>query len=352
MKKLSALILAMAIIAPAMSQQDTIPVPQPPEEVRAPEASEIPEAPEAPEIPEIPEIPEAPEAPQEPADISFQTPDKTQVKVGKNEIFIIEDNGDTTKFQLGSRGMSIVEGKDGYTIDIVDMDKEKAGKKAGEDVEREEEQEKTNKKKKFKPHYAGFEIGLNNFVNADYTLHTGTFMNLNTAKSWNYNLNFLEYGIGLGTSYVGLVTGMGVEWSNYVFDEDNSIREENGEIFERPDPLYTGVTKSKLATTYLNAPLLLEFQIPAGKKRIHISAGVTGGVKIGSRTKIKYRDGGRQKEVRKDDFSLAPFRYGATVRIGYRAINLFANYYFSPLFGETATPELYPFSVGLNLISF
>ena len=43
-------------------------------------------------------------------------------------------------------------------------------------------------------------------------------MNLNTGKSWNHNLNFLEYGFGLGTSYVGLVTGMGFEFSNYVFD--------------------------------------------------------------------------------------------------------------------------------------
>lgn len=328
MKKLSAIILVLAIIAPAMSQQDTITAPKSPGNVPPPA-----------------EITEAPEAPEAPEDMSFKTPDKTEVKIGEDEIFIIEDNGDTTKFQLGSRGMSIIEGKDGYTIDIVDMDDDK-----DQGVQ---EEKKAEKKKKFKPHYAGFEIGLNNFLNADNTLHTGTFMNLNTARSWNYNLNFLEYGIGLGTSYVGLVTGMGVEWSNYIFDGNNSIREENGDIFERPlDDVYTGITKSKLATTYLNAPLLLEFQIPAGKKRIHISAGVTGGVKIGSRTKIKYREDGRQKEVRKDDFSLAPFRYGATVRIGYRAINLFANYYFSPLFGETATPEIYPFSVGLNLISF
>lgn len=331
MKKLSAIILVLAIIAPVMSQQDTIPAP------KSPESTALPA--------EVPEVPEVPETPETPKDMSFKTPDKTEVKIGKDEIFIIEDNGDTTKFQLGSRGMSIVEGKDGYTIDIVEMDENKKQEK--------KEEKENDSRKKFKPHYAGFEIGLNNFMNADYSLHTGTFMNLNTAKSWNYNLNFLEYGIGLGTSYVGLVTGMGVEWSNYVFDGNNSIREDNGEIFERPlDDVYNGVTKSKLATTYLNAPLLLEFQIPAGKKRIHISAGVTGGVKIGSRTKVKYQDDGRQKEVRKDDFSLAPFRYGATVRVGYRAINLFANYYFSPLFGETATPELYPFSVGLNLISF
>ena len=276
--------------------------------------------------------------------MSFDTPDKTRVTVGKNEILIIEDNGDTTKLQLGSKGLSIIEGNDGYSVNVIEMN--------GKIKENDEPDEKKKKKKKFKPHYAGFEIGLNNFLDPDQTLHTGDFMDLNTAKSWNYNLNFLEYGIGLGTSYAGLVTGMGFEWSNYVFDGNNSIEKEiGGNIISRPEP-YNGITKSKLSMTYLNVPLLLEFQIPAGNKRIHISGGITGGVKLASKTKIKFRDGGRQKEVRKDDFSLSPFRYGATVRIGYRAINLFANYYFSPLFGETAEPELYPFSVGLNLLSF
>jgi len=319
MKKITAFVLALGILAPLSAQNDTIQA-QNPEDY-----SETHETPNRP-------------------DMSFDTPDKTRITIGKNEIFIIEDNGDTTKLQLGSKGLSIIEGNDGYSVNVIEMN--------GKMKENDEPNEKKKKKKKFKPHYAGFEIGLNNFLDPNHKLHTGDFMDLNTAKSWNYNLNFLEYGIGLGTSYAGLVTGMGFEWSNYIFDGNNSIEKEiGGNIISRPEP-YNGITKSKLSMTYLNVPLLLEFQIPAGNKRIHISGGITGGVKLASKTKIKYQDGGRQKEVRKDDFSLSPFRYGATVRIGYRAINLFANYYFSPLFGETAEPELYPFSVGLNLISF
>lgn len=316
MKQLIAFIFILALFVPVFAQGDTL------------------------QIPEIPEAPEAPEAPE----MEFGTPDKTQVKIGKNEVFIIEENGDTTKLKLGKKGMSIVEGKDGYTIDIVDMDDDKDSGK--------EENEKPKKNSKFKPHYAGFEIGLNNFLNPDYTLHTGTFMNLNTTKSWNYNINFLEYGFGLGTSYVGLVSGMGIETSNYIFDNNNSIEEIDGNIFERDLSSLNGITKSKLTMSYLTAPLILEFQIPAGKKRVHISAGVVGGLKLASKTKVKYQDGGKQKDIRKDDFSLAPFRYGATFRIGYRALNIFANYYFSPLFGETTTPELYPISIGLNLVSF
>jgi hypothetical protein len=312
MKKITSILLSLAFVYPLTAQIET----EPNEEVPEAKASD---------------------------EILFETPEKTQVKIGKNEIFIIEGNGDTTKLQLGNKGMSIVENKDGYKIDIVEMD---------DDKKLDEEKERKDKHKKFKPHYAGFEVGMNNFMNPDFTLHTGTFMNLNTTKSWNYNLNFLEYGIGLGTSYVGVVTGMGVEWSNYYFDANNSIEEgPGGIILERPAP-YPGITKSKLSTTYLTAPLLLEFQIPAGKKRIHISAGLVGGLKLESKTKINYQDGRRQKEVRKDDFSLSPFRYGATFRIGYRAIDLFANYYISPLFGETSSPEIHPFSIGLNLASF
>lgn len=317
MKEITAIILALGLLSPLFAQNDTIPA-------RNPE-----------------NYSEAYETPNRP-DMTFDTPDKTRITIGKNEIFIIEDNGDTTKLQLGNKGLSIVEGNDGYSVNVIEMNENRNGN--------DEPAEKKTKKKKFKPHYAGFEIGLNNFLDPDYSLHTGDFMDLNTTKSWNYNLNFLEYGIGLGTSYAGLVTGMGFEWSNYVFDRNNSIEKEiDGNITSLYEPP-NGIAKSKLSMTYLTVPLMLEFQIPAGNKRIHISGGITGGVKLASKTKIKYQDGGRQKV--KDDFSLSPFRYGATFRIGYRAINLFANYYFSPLFGETAEPELYPFSVGLNLISF
>jgi hypothetical protein len=323
MKKIFISLLAFVFMTPLTAQNDTVPVPE------SPNTNQI-------------IVPEAPPPPK-PPDISFNAPDKTRISVGKSEIFIIEENGDTTRLQLGSKGMSIVEGDDGYTVNIIEMNDED---------EKIEKRSLQKKKKKFSPHYGGFEIGLNNYLDPDFALHTGSFMDLNTAKSWNYNLNFLEYGIGLGTSYMGIVTGLGFEWSNYIFDANNSISKElNGNIISRPEP-YEGITKSKLSTTYLTAPLLLEFQIPAGKHRIHISGGITGGIKLGSKTKIKYQDGGRQKEVKKDDYSLSPFRYGASVRLGYRSINLFANYYFSPLFGETNDPELYPFSLGLNLISF
>lgn len=336
MKRVTALLFSLLIGIACYAQNDTIPAPE--------DVADLEEMQE--ELDEqLEELQEDLEKIEEEIqediekDVLFETPDKTEVSFGENEVLIIEEDGDTTSVQLGDKGLSIVEGEDGTSINIIDMDEEV-------------EKPKKKKKKKFKPHYAGLELGLNNFLNPNNTIANQGFMNLNTGKSWNFNLNFIEYGFGLGTSYAGLVTGMGFEWSSYVFDAGNTITENvNGDIEAVWDP-FENVTRSSLRTTYLTAPLLLEFQIPAGKKRIHVSGGVIGGVKIGSRTKVKYQDGGKQKSVIKDDFSLSPFRYGATVRVGYRMINLYANYYFSPLFSETTTPVLQPFSIGLCFLSF
>ena len=346
MKKVTALLFPLLMAIACYAQNDTIPMPDELLEIEEIQDLEM-------DLELLEEEMEELESDLEEldeSDILLETPDKTEISFGENEVFIIEENGDTTIVQLGNRGVSIIEGEDGTSINIIDMD---------DDAESKPEK----KKKKFKPHYAGIEIGLNNYLTVNHTIADQSFMNLNTTKSRNFNLNFLEYGFGLGTSYVGIVTGMGIEWSSYVFDADNSIIKDGDGNITTADPLITiahvdtpsdyFVSSSSLKTSYLTAPLLFEFQIPAGKKRAHISAGVIGGLKITSKAKLKYEssDGSEKKSLR-DDFSLSPFRYGATVRIGYRAINIYANYYFSPLFSETTTPELFPFSIGLNIIPF
>ncbi|MCK4465033.1 MAG: outer membrane beta-barrel protein, partial [Bacteroidales bacterium] len=113
--------------------------------------------------------------------------------------------------------------------------------------------------------------------------------------------------------------------------------------------------KSKFATSYLTVPLLLEFQVPAGKRsrRLFFSGGVIGGLKIGSHTKMVYKENGnRKKDKNRGDFNLSPLRYGVTARVGYRALKVFANFYLTPLFEDGAGPELYPFSVGLVFATF
>lgn len=295
---------------------------------------------------------------------SYGYPDTTRVKVDKNEVVKIvdddqgtdisvgekgyikyNDKDDTIKVKIGKKGIKIIENKDGTSIDIIDLDEI-------------EDEKDFNYKRKFKGHWKGFEMGLNNLSTEKFSLSlpaSDNFMNLNTGKSWNVNINFLQYGLGLIGNNFGIVTGLGLEFNDYRFDNNNTIMKHvvNGMIVE--DPYVIPLEKSKFATSYLTAPLLLELQVPTGKrnKRLFFSGGVIGGLKIGSHTKVVYREGGNRQKVKdRGDFNLSPLRYGVTARVGYRVLKVFANYYLTPLFEDGAGPELYPFSVGLVFATF
>ncbi|MCF8379865.1 MAG: PorT family protein [Bacteroidales bacterium] len=280
---------------------------------------------------------------------------KTTVQVG-GEAEVI-DRQDTTKIKIGKKGVTIIENEEGSpTVTWENIEEIEEPEIDGED-DGEDNGEKKDKNTKFKPHWAGFEIGLNSYVNEDFSMNIEPgYMDLNTGKSWNYNINFLEQDIKLIGEKLGLVTGLGFEISNYHFDEGNVITEVNG-VIERLDPP-TQADKARLQTVFLNAPLLLEFQVPAGKKeKFFISAGVIGGVKLSSKTKLVYYENGeKNKEKAKDDFNINPLRYGFTGRIGYKALKLYANFYPQPLFKEGGGPvdgeNLYPFSVGLSILKF
>lgn len=341
MKKVIVLFMGLMILWPAVAQ----------------ETDQVPEATEAPEAPAMADekVPASPPDPRtSTADTVrvtnklevIETPDKTKVTLGENEVLIVEENGDTVRVLLGSRGISIVEGENGTEIKIVEMEDQKP---------RENSSTSYKKNKRFRPHFAGLEVGLNNFVTPDFSMvlpPDQRYMDLNTGKSWNWNINIIDYGFGLGTDKVGIASGLGFEFTNYNFDGQNSIRKDpaTGEIVAYIPDYAGNITKSKMNITYMTAPLLLEFQIPAGKRRIHISGGVIGGVKLWSNTKMKYTiSGEKSKEKAKGDYNLSPLRWGLTARVGYRALNLYANYYMTPLFKKGTGPELYPFSIGLAL---
>ncbi len=266
---------------------------------------------------------------------------ENEVSVSMDEIVKFDEKGDTTRIKIGDKDISIIEDDDGTSVKVTDSDDE-------------DKESATKKKKKFKGHWSGIDFGLNNFVDHEFSMtRTGgeQFMDLNTGKSWNFNLNLKQYSIGFGTDRLGLVTGLGLEFNNYHFDADNSIQEVDGNIITKDDYPST-LTKSKLKTTFLTVPLLLEAQMFGAKrsKRIHVSGGVIGGLKLGSYTKVIYKeDGNRKKDKTKDDFNINPLRYGLTARLGYKTLNVFANYYMTPFFEKNDDPELYPVAVGLSI---
>ena len=266
---------------------------------------------------------------------------ENEVSIETDEFVKAEKSSDTTKIGIGDKDISIVEDDEGTSIKVTDSE---------DDQEKSEKSEK--KKKKFKGHWSGFEFGINNFVDDNFSMDRTAgeqFMDLNTGRSWNFNWNIKQYSIGLGSNRFGIVSGLGLEFNSYHFDGDNNIQKIDGYIVSKddyPSPL----EKSKLKTTFLRVPVMLELQLLNAKrsKRLYISGGVIGGLKLGSSSKVVYKeDGKKQKDKIHDDFNINPLRCGLTARIGYRNLNLFGNYYLTPFFEKDNDPELYPITVGL-----
>jgi len=274
--------------------------------------------------------------------------DKVNVKVFEDDFVVVDERDDTVKIKIGNKGLSVVETDKGTHVEIIDM----------EDFE---DHGWTKRKTRFRGHWAGYELGMNNFADRYGTLAGSIpvtdFMDLNTGKSWNANINFLQYSLPMGRS-VGWVTGMGFEWNNYYFDRNNVIGKDP--VTNRIIPLYPPVgaaySKAKMNTTYLTVPLLLEFQFGERKKGF-LSMGVVGGLKLHSNILQKYNDNGDRERIKtKNDLNLSPLRAAGTVRIGYKFIKLFANVGLVPLFrknlGPVGAPDLYPVTVGLILMNF
>ena len=278
----------------------------------------------------------------------------------------VEKAGDTTKIRLGNKGITIVE-KDGKTtVNIDNLDKKK--EKGKDEVEEKDEDvdvpdndensdhEKTHKKKHFEPHFAGVELFMNNYLSANHSLSLPndiSYMELNAGKSMGVNVNILEYAIPVA-SFTGFVTGLGIEFNSYYFDGNNNIEKVDNHIVEKQLPANNTYVKTKFRDTYITIPLLYEIQIPDGhEKPFYISAGVIGGAKIGSSTKEIFKQNGHERtEVNDGGLNILAFRYGIQARMGYRFLNLFATYYPTGLFEKGKGPEVYPFNVGLTLVSF
>ena len=264
----------------------------------------------------------------------------TDVMVGENGAIMVHDYGDTVKIKLGKKGIKIIDSGDRTNIQILKED----------DMEREFHHKSI---KRFKGNWSGLELGMNNFLTPDFTL-PDNFMTLHTGKSWNININFMQYSLPIVKKSVGLVTGLGFQMNDYKFSGNNNIQKDaTGNIIELPyaENLHT----SKLHANYLTLPMILEFHLNPNRygRKFFISGGVIGSMKLWSYTKVKYFDRGNKiKNKVRDDFQISPLQGAATLRFGFKAIQVFANYNLNMLFEKGKGRELYPFSVGLALLRF
>lgn len=282
--------------------------------------------------------------------VDYNYSDTTQVNVGGLKIKVVEKS-DSTKVSVGR--LEIVVGDNNY-VDISRKPK--------------------TKKRKFNGHWSGVDLGVNGWLTPDFDMSFEDgleYMDLRMEKSINVNVNLFEQNFTLSKKgNFGMYTGLGFSWNNYRFSNDVMLKDELGAtvgyIMEG-----VSVRKSKLVNTYLTVPLL--FEIQNKKDNLFFAAGVTGGLRILSHTKIYFDDskqeyiltdvltGEQVGEIQKtpnkryrniekdfDSFHMNAFKLDASVRAGWGIVKLYFNYSLTPLFSKDKGPEVYPFAAGIS----
>lgn len=233
----------------------------------------------------------------------------------------------------------ITEDEDGSTAsgsDTVTVKKKKA--------------QRTNK-------FVGLDLGFNGYLNPKNSVDLqadAEFMDVDYGfKSLEVALNVWEEYIPIAKEKFGLMTGIGVKYNNYALKKDVIVTNQN-DVTTFFEDSTRKINKNKFKTTSLHVPLMLETNL--GKDADHSFHLAVGGMVtylLGSKTKQKYKqDGDKFKVKDRNDFNTNPFRFAATARIGYGDFTLYATYSLTPLFENNKGPELYPFTVGLSIVSF
>jgi hypothetical protein len=250
-----------------------------------------------------------------------------------------QEPSDTTKFKIGDTKVIVID----------------EGTKDTTDVAWTEEDEDICGKAEL-TYWDGIDFGVNVLLNKDgKTTFEGDneWLQLDYARSFTWRFNLIEGKVRLIDDYVGLAVGAGLTYNSYGLKNNVTVVNVDDSTFAVPDTLIN-FSKNKLRASYLNVPVMLEFNTSKDcDKNFHLAMGVIGGWRMGSIAKQKFEANDNDVRSRvKNDFNMTNFTLDATVRVGYRNLTFFATYGLTPLFEENKGPEAYNVSLGIALVPF
>ncbi len=146
-----------------------------------------------------------------------------------------------------------------------------------------------------------------------------------------------------GPTKLRLITGPEIAWNNFMFEGRNTLVEQNNQLIV--EAAATDLHKSKLVTTQLNLPVVLNVRFKSG---LTLGVGVYGGIRLDSYTKIKPEGGSAVRTH--GSYNLNPVRWGLTTELGFRNdVKLFGRYEPNSPFKAGQGPDASVWAVGLKL---
>lgn len=289
--------------------------------------------------------------------------DTTQIRIGNMKIVILESKDLKDLHQLkGLEGAKFGNEQRKIIIDervIIEDDQDRMALKNGPEIYSFEEDATdeccgTEQSGDGNAIWAGLGINANGFVNMNNKIASATelgFLELDPAKSIGLQVNLAEKRFPIIKDYLGVVTGLGLQWNRYSLKGAYDVSVVNDTLVG----LATGLnyTKNVLSSTYLQAPLLLQISTSKNpSKAWNISAGVVGGIRIDARQEQKWEaDGKKNKDKTKDDFEFNPFQASLMATVGYGDWSLYMTYGLTDVFNEGSAPKVRGVNAGI-LLSF
>jgi hypothetical protein len=245
---------------------------------------------------------------------------------------------------------------------VIGDDNDDIGASAGDSDSSDVTEVHISKERKSHSHWGGLDLGFNQLlVGNKFSTNLPDaydYLELNSGKSLNVNLNLYYHDFKIYKRYLMFTTGFGLTLNNYRFSSDKTLRADTNMVYAAYDFNKTNekivYEKNKLAVNYFTVPLLLQFNSNKyAKHSFHVAAGALVSYKFNSHLKLVYNDqGDREKTKRRDEYNIEPFRTDLTLRLGYSYATIYASYALTELFKNNRGPELHPFTVGISLINW
>lgn len=184
--------------------------------------------------------------------------------------------------------------------------------------------------------------GMGYFGPQPYTelpeLKNGNSIHVGIENNWGFNLIRGKLRLWLGLRY---------DIQNYRFNDADMRIAAGQPYFTSSLDSMSNSTKSKMVVNYIGVPIAIGFQSNAHavEDGFFVRAGVNGGYRVRSHTKVKLETGNKDKvfdDFNFNDFALTPFVY-----MGYNSVGLYVRYTTTPLFKAGQGEDAYAFQFGL-----
>jgi hypothetical protein len=195
--------------------------------------------------------------------------------------------------------------------------------------------------------FTRFDLGFSRYLDqGSFTLSPANAnLDFMPAKTSNVGFDFFQFKYKPSDKFRFYI-GAGLDW--------NHIRLNNNVTFQKNQATLTATqeaisfTKNRFSSRYLRIPIGFDFtKTIQNDNKLHLVLGPEFGFLLNGKVKQESKERGKEKF--KDDYNFNPFRYGAFVRVGYKAMGIYTKYYFNDVFAKGQGPaDLRNMSFGLS----